>query len=393
MVNVQPRNSSPSNENSCAVVFMEANPFASRLHVLESLVLGVPKECLVTVVAPDRRAGPDLHTFEGSLSQCDSHVDVAVVGKKSDEHRITAPLLIRLLLRCRGVLRFHAHGTLVLTAIDDYFSFLPFLAPILRIFFPNARFIVIRYRVSDLFINSPSSLKQKCKDICLSVLERIIKPETVIFDERVQLTDRRHFIPDPWSGPFGELNRSEARRLLGWEDLDDVVLLVGRQDERKGFDVAAAALADINMRPKVKVVLIGGVAPSLVESLEELIISYGERFSHVTEYLSDDDISVYFAAASCVLLPYNSAFTSTSGVLVRAAASSTPVVASNHGLVGWRTSVYRLGKTFSYPRHADLAKQLIEVLDSPFDPSGATAFAQASTKHAVAQAFRRVLDA
>jgi len=394
MLSIDLRGDSNSTESGCAVTFLEANPFASRLHVLESLVEGVPEDAAVAVVVPARGPGADLDTFVASLANRRPSVSVTFVGKETRRYRITLSLLVRLLLNCLKTLRRHDRGALVLTAVDDYFTHLPFLALLIRVLFPRTKIIIFRYRVADLTVGGLSDVRQRLKSFCLKALERFVGPETVIFDERVQLIDRHHVIPDPWSGPFGTLTRAEARQLLGWHDEEDVVLLVGRQDERKGFDVAVGALASLNtQRPNTRVVLIGGVATSMQGGLTELARSYGKRLSHIVDYLSDEDISVYFTAASCVLLPYNLAFTSTSGVLVRAAASSTPVVASDHGLVGWRTEMYRLGRTFSYPRQVDLVRAVVEVLDHPFDPSGARAFAQSSTKQAVALAFRSVLNA
>jgi hypothetical protein len=46
-----------------------------------------------------------------------------------------------------------------------------------------------------------------------------------------------------------------------------------------------------------------------------------------------------------VLMPYDVSFSSTSGVLARAAASGVPVVTGTHGLVGHRVTSFGLGAT------------------------------------------------
>ncbi|MDV2976879.1 UNVERIFIED_CONTAM: glycosyltransferase [Actinomycetes bacterium ARC8] len=283
---------------------------------------------------------------------------------------------------------------MILTAVDDYFSALPWISLSIRIFFRRTKIVIVRYRVSDLLMESSFNWKQKIKSGVISFTENVLRPQTVIFDERIQSAPKRHVLPDPWTGPFGEMDRDRSREVLGWRTADKVILLVGGQDERKGFDVAARALMMIREQVLgVRVVLIGKVAESVVVWLKEVVKTFGHDFTHVTEYLSDEDISVFFSGANIVLLPYHTSFTSTSGVLVRAAASSTPVVASDHGLVGWRTRRHSLGHTFPYPEHEKLTQAIVIALASEFDPTTAREFAKASTKEALSAAFCKVLNA
>jgi glycosyltransferase involved in cell wall biosynthesis len=59
--------------------------------------------------------------------------------------------------------------------------------------------------------------------------------------------------------------------------------------------------------------------------------------------LSESALSLYFAAGDLIFMAYDPSFTSTSGVLTRAAASGVPVITYKTGLVGWRTEKYKLG--------------------------------------------------
>ncbi|MFJ6346471.1 glycosyltransferase [Pseudarthrobacter oxydans] len=294
-------------------------------------------------------------------------------------------------MAAKELLAGHEKPTLVFTAVDDYFGKLPWLSLVVRWLFPRTRIIVIRYRVADLIPSKSISLRQMQKKILLRILDKLVHPETAMFDERVPLQPNLHVLPDPWSGPFGNSSRKDARRHLDWADEVETILLVGGQDERKGFDVAVTALKRLHTERAVRVVLVGRVSRHLQAQLEQLVQTFGDSFTHVSEYISDEDLAIYFAASSVVLLPYHTAFTSTSGVLVRAAASSTPVVASEHGLVGWRTREHSLGMTFVYPDAKGLCRAIVEVLDSSFDPSGGLEFANACSERMLALSLEGLL--
>jgi len=335
----------------------------------------------IFICGPTRAAGTDFSEFEKGLPEGIGYSAVRTGSPLSARARVTSVLLFRLLLAARDLLRQYEGRTLVLTAIDDYFSTLPWLSFALRLLFPRTRIIVMRYRVADLMPSETTSVRQLQKRLLLQMLDKVARPETAIFDERVPREPRLHILPDPWTGPFGSISRSVARKHLAWPDEVETVLLVGGQDERKGFDVAVAALKKLHSkRANVCVTLVGKVASQLVPQLLDLAESFGDSFIHVSEYISDEDLSAFFSASSVVLLPYHTAFTSTSGVLVRAAASSTPVVASEHGLVGWRTRQHSLGSTFVYPDAAGLCSAIVNTLDSTFDPSCGLQFADACTE-------------
>lgn len=375
-------------------VFLEANPWASRLHLLAPMISGaLDAGQAVHAVLPQRKSGVDLTQLRAELPERVSLVEIRVERRPLEESRVTLMSLLRLLNAGRHILQNYRNQSLVLTAIDDYFSLIPLVALFIRALLPRTRVIVVRYRVDDLVGSAAPKLRQALKRSVLWVLEKLVHPETAVFDERVPEGPKHHLLPDPWTGPFGSVSRISARRVLALAPEAEVVLLVGRQDERKGFGVAVAALNQLrNARPDLQVILVGKVSPSFKPHLRDLEDNFGKHFSHVSSYLSDEEIALYFAASNAILLPYHTAFTSTSGVLVRAAASATPVVASGHGLVGWRTNKHSLGKTFTYPDYEDLCLSIGEVLDTPFDPAHALAFARRSTSIMMSRAIKNILN-
>ncbi|WP_413248296.1 glycosyltransferase family 4 protein [Sinomonas flava] len=373
-------------------VFLEANPFASRLHVLAPLVSGaVAAGHRSVVVVPQRPDGTDWSTF---MEEVPESVEIIVV-----EHVRVAPgvmvnrkELLALLSVARRVFRRVHRKFLVFTAIDDYLSKMLWVALFVRAWFQNVRVIAFRYRVDDLVLGTRFDVRIFAKQALFWFVRLLARPEWVIFDERVPLEEGMHIVPDPWSGPFESGRRERSREALGWRRDDDIILLVGRQDARKGIDVAVEAL-DILQRhkPSMKVVLIGQVAVEYASYQHKLARNLGDRFVHVEHYVTDSDLATYFSASSVVLLPYHSNFTATSGVLVRAAASGTPVVGSSHGLIGWRIRHYSLGETFEYPLYQTLADQILRVLDAPFEESRALAFADLSTPESLASRFEQIL--
>ncbi|WP_427006382.1 glycosyltransferase family 4 protein [Pseudarthrobacter sp. H2] len=387
-----PQMASPNGRDG--VVFIEANPFASRLHVLGPMAAGAASpDRDVWIVGPERPPGTDFAVFTEGLYAGVSFVSIAADSAETGKTSITPSLLIRLLKEARRILLRCERRTLVLSAIDDYFSALPWISVVVRIFFPRTRIIVVRYRVADLLPIEDIKPVQLVKRVVISMLEMLTGAESAIFDERVAESTKLHVLPDPWTGPFGATSRAESRLALGWSHNSDVILLVGGQDERKGFNVAVPALVLLRARrPNLRVALVGRVDPSMRRYLQEIVGTFGQDFLHISDYLSDEDMARYFAAASAVLLPYHTDFTSTSGVLVRAAASSTPVVSSNHGLVGWRTRHHSLGETFGYPDHTELASKIAAVLEKPFSSMQALIFAQGSTEMMLSEAFESILN-
>lgn len=374
------------------VVFIEAVPFASRLHVLAPLVLGAHLSGVrVEVRTFTRAAGEDLDAFAAELP-LDVRVDFSQAASlKSPRAKAGTRALLKLLEL--GPLGPGETRLVVLTAVDDYPPSLIFLAFRLRLM-RATRVLFIRYRVDDYPQVSPRpSLRQLAKRVYFGGAARIARSEVALFDERVPPRKGRHLLPDPWTGAFGEQSRSQARRELGWPGAAPTVLLVGYQDDRKGFSRAVRVLvraADAERRLHVHIV--GRVAPEFSADLALLREKFGARLTHVEEYVSDQRMATTMSAADLILLPYSEAFTSTSGVLVRAAASRTPVLSTAHGLVGWRVLAYRLGRTFPVSQEELAPGLLVEMLRAEHDPARGEQYAASATAGKLSEAFRRVVQ-
>lgn len=126
------------------------------------------------------------------------------------------------------------------------------------------------------------------------------------------------------------LPRSEARRRLGLEANSVVVLLFGAVRGYKGADrliEALAAVPDSNLR----VVIAGRVhEPALAQELAQ-VAERDRRLFLRLEFVPDDEVPVYMAAADVVALPYRDALTS--GALLLAMSYGKAVLAPRVGCI------------------------------------------------------------
>jgi glycosyltransferase involved in cell wall biosynthesis len=93
-------------------------------------------------------------------------------------------------------------------------------------------------------------------------------------------------------------------------------------------------------------------------------------------HIPESEVEIYFQLADVVLLAYSSHIGS-SGVQVRAAAASKPVISSQHGLIGTLTREYGLGLTVNPQIPASIAAALTRASNEPLASLGAVSQMQA----------------
>ncbi|MFH0963088.1 MAG: glycosyltransferase, partial [Planctomycetota bacterium] len=135
------------------------------------------------------------------------------------------------------------------------------------------------------------------------------------------------------------LTREEARGRLGVEG--NVVLFFGIVRPYKGLEYLLRAMPRVLESTEVTALVVGEFWEPR-EKYEKLIeqLGIGGRVRIVGEYVPNEDVELYFAAADLVALPYRSA--TGSGVVQVAYAFERPVVATS---VGCFTEVVRDGRT------------------------------------------------
>jgi glycosyltransferase involved in cell wall biosynthesis len=188
--------------------------------------------------------------------------------------------------------------------------------------------------------------------------ERIKKLLLDRFGDR-SLSDQIQVVPDPAKDP-PKISTAEARAALGLPSQVPLILFFGDARADKGPDILLEALP--NLKGSWVAVMAGspgivgeeqaGACRGRLADPERLITRFG--------YIPEEDVDRYFRAADVVVLPYRTSFKGTSGVLLRAAASGRPIIASDVGDVGPTVREARLGMVIpaESPEHLASALQI-----------------------------------
>jgi glycosyltransferase involved in cell wall biosynthesis len=133
-------------------------------------------------------------------------------------------------------------------------------------------------------------------------------------------------VEDPVEISADAFDRSEIRRTLALQ-AESLVAIIGRIDERKNVPLAVEAMRLVVPRVSAQLIVAGVISPGIVDFLDRQRAS--APWVHVdNRYLSNAEFDEYIAAADVILAAYENRAGS-SGVLSRAAALGTPVVAAN----------------------------------------------------------------
>ncbi len=174
-------------------------------------------------------------------------------------------------------------------------------------------------------------------------------------------------IPHPCNPVRDRLDSAEALHQLRL-DGKSVMLIFGYIRRGKGFEVALKALNKIKQEiPNVLLLIAGKVQDSdsrayllqLKKMSKELGLEEFVRFD--SHYIPDDEIPIYFSAASSILVPYSESV-GASGPIHNYAGYGTPIIAADVGYHMRET----LGGTltlFKNQDSMDLADKVITLLD------------------------------
>jgi glycosyltransferase involved in cell wall biosynthesis len=354
-----------------AVILIEPNPFASRLHVLASMAESLRGED-VAVVIPDVPAGGH---WDEMVPAFDDAMQCRVEGD-APTHARGDRLTPSQLLRYVRLAHTHARSkrtpqTVVFTALDDYLIAFVVLAPLIRILFRRHRLKVVKYRVQFLSGSlAPRDLRGYVLSMATRWSVRATGASLVVFDERFagMRVGGHHVdvLPDPWFGEFSPDHRDRSRAALKASGDEFVALTIGKQDFRKGIGTLMTACARaLEEAPRLALYIVGRIDSDYTPSVAALMSRWPDRVHHEASFVPEVALPDYFCSADVVVMPYARLFTSTSGVLARAAASGVPVVASDHGLIGHRVSAYGLGVTFASGDASALSQAMVAAASDP----------------------------
>jgi D-inositol-3-phosphate glycosyltransferase len=162
---------------------------------------------------------------------------------------------------------------------------------------------------------------------------------------------------------FYPLDKSAARRLIGFGPDDTLILYVGRFDPLKGIEQLLQALPLLKNKANPRVVIVGGDgdrSPATLR-LRELARDLGILDSvHFPGRVDHDRLSAYYSAAAVLVLP--SSYESFGMVLLESLACGTPVVTTPVGDVEKFIQELENGTIVNDASPAELARGIRKVI-------------------------------
>jgi glycosyltransferase involved in cell wall biosynthesis len=212
-------------------------------------------------------------------------------------------------------------------------------------------------------------------------------------------TNRVRLVPDTLELWDDLPDTAEARERLGIDaDPDEPVLLqFGEFRHEKGVDVLLDALVGYD-GPPFTLVLAGRPVDVTVAEVEAAAARTDVRIHGAFEFIPDEDVPLYYAAADGVVVPYRPAFgvRRTSGPFLKACGAGLPVLAPAFGVFDRQVRDRELGVTFVPEDPDDLRRKLAAFVADPsaaHDPESTRQFATERTFTRAAERLRETYEA
>jgi len=164
------------------------------------------------------------------------------------------------------------------------------------------------------------------------------------------------------------MNRKDARRRIGLQDEENILLYVGRIDPMKGVDRLLAAAALLKDRMRFKLLIIGGDDSPQYEQkrLHDMVRTLGIEESVIfAGSLPQEELPLYYSAADVFALP--SHYESFGLVGLESLACGTPVVAPDVGVYPQILNGGLTGRLAPNTRPESIAEKIAEVLSGRKD--------------------------
>ncbi|UCF93184.1 MAG: glycosyltransferase [Desulfobacterales bacterium] len=142
---------------------------------------------------------------------------------------------------------------------------------------------------------------------------------------------------------FRPADRAQARRRLGLDPAESIVLYVGRFEPLKGIDRLLAAVTRLQHRHRLRLVIVGGDGHQTAESQKLHRLSRNWGIQDAVTFagrIDQKNLPPYYSAADVLVVP--SHYESFGLVALEALACGTPVVATN---VGAMVHIIQNGRT------------------------------------------------
>jgi glycosyltransferase involved in cell wall biosynthesis len=167
--------------------------------------------------------------------------------------------------------------------------------------------------------------------------------------------------------PNTDLSPEQAKRELGANKGDKVMLFFGNIAPYKGLEYLVAAFTELLKNDQAYRLLIVGRpkgCKTYWQQIQKNIARHGasERTIQRIEYILDEETELYFKAADVLILPYTRVFQS--GVLLLGYSFGLPVLAADVGCLKEDVIEGRTGFVFKPQDSSDLAKTLVRYFES-----------------------------
>ena len=156
--------------------------------------------------------------------------------------------------------------------------------------------------------------------------------EKVLSDLRKFTTKPARLVQHPLYDNFGEqLDKAEARKILGLDPHQKIVLFFGFIRQYKGLDLLLKAMADERIQKENIKLLVAGEFYEDDKPYHDMIreLQLEDRVILRTQFIPDSEVRNYVCAGDCVVQPYKSA--TQSGVTPLAYHFEKPMIVTNVG--------------------------------------------------------------
>jgi glycosyltransferase involved in cell wall biosynthesis len=174
-------------------------------------------------------------------------------------------------------------------------------------------------------------------------------------------------IPDGGGDAGAPIDRNAAREKLGIKPRGPVLLFFGMLRRDKGIETLIDALTRVPAGDW-HLLIAGFPLDYRADDLESLLVRRGVRDKVILrlEYISEDDVPLYYAASDGVVFPYSGLYTGGSGPLMKGACTyGKAVIATRVAELGRLVEEQRLGLVAPPDDPAALAEKLGEFLEVP----------------------------
>ncbi len=178
-------------------------------------------------------------------------------------------------------------------------------------------------------------------------------------------TKPAQFVPHPLYDNFGEIiSKEEARKKLGINQDEKVILFFGFIRKYKGLDILLEAMKILNSTSNIQhlKLLIAGEFYEDEKNYHELLNDPAIKDSLIlhTHFISDSEVKYYLCAADCVVQPYRSA--TQSGVTPLAYHFEKPMIVTNVGGLPSLVPDKKVG-LIAEPNAESIAKKIVEYFE------------------------------